>query len=201
MKLYSVLDKEFKEYGRVIDDDYSDILEVLKTKPCPENGVVYVPSDPDLEACKSFESIKMDRYGGMPIQIGFTNGHNQKLNCLEYHLDSEINVANEEFVLLLGLRSQIENGKFDTSLVKGFVCPKGVAVEVFATSLHYAPCGYNGNGYRVLVVLPKGTNCGDLHSDKEPMLRNTNKWLLAHKDSDEAKQGAYVGLVGENLEV
>jgi hypothetical protein len=26
-----------------------------------------------------------------------------------------------------------------------------------------------------------------------------NKWLLAHADSNEAANGAYVGLVGENL--
>ena len=31
------------------------------------------------------------------------------------------------------------------------------------------------------------------------MLRNANKWLLAHKDSNEAKDGAYVGLEGEMI--
>lgn len=28
-----------------------------------------------------------------------------------------------------------------------------------------------------------------------------NKWLLAHPDSAEAKAGAYVGLVGENVHI
>ncbi|WP_238727531.1 DUF4867 family protein [Diplocloster modestus] len=27
----------------------------------------------------------------------------------------------------------------------------------------------------------------------------TNKWLLAHPESEASKQGAYVGLTGENL--
>ena len=28
-----------------------------------------------------------------------------------------------------------------------------------------------------------------------------NKWLLAHKDSREAHNGAHVGLVGENIDI
>ena len=28
-----------------------------------------------------------------------------------------------------------------------------------------------------------------------------NKWLLAHPDAPEAAQGAYVGLVGENIDI
>ena len=28
-----------------------------------------------------------------------------------------------------------------------------------------------------------------------------NKWLLAHAESGEAAQGAYVGLVGKNLDI
>ena len=28
-----------------------------------------------------------------------------------------------------------------------------------------------------------------------------NKWLLAHSESTEATQGAYVGIVGENIDI
>ena len=28
-----------------------------------------------------------------------------------------------------------------------------------------------------------------------------NKWLLAHPDSDEAKNGAHIGLTGENIDL
>ena len=200
MKIYSVYSKKFREYGRVINDSFDDILEVLKDTELPE-GVAYVPSYKPLEDLKSFKVLRDDYYGGMPIQLGYCNGHNHKLNCLEYHLDSEINLANEEFILLLGLRSQIVDGVFDTKNVKAFLVPPKVAVEVFATSLHYAPCRQNGLGFQVLIVLPKGTNTENIRSDKEPMLYMTNKWLLAHPESDEAKSGAYIGLKGKNITI
>ena len=64
------------------------------------------------------------------------------LNALEYHKDSEINVAAKDAILLLGLRSEIEEDyTFDTANVKAFLLPAGSAVEIYATSLHYAPCG------------------------------------------------------------
>ena len=151
--------------------------------------------------CLMIKTLKNDYYGGMPIQLGYCNGHNNKLNCLEYHLDSEINLANEEFILLLGLRSQIANGVFDTKNVKAFLVPAKTAVEIYSTSLHYAPCRQNNEGFRVLVVLPKGTNVENVRSSKEKMLFMTNKWLLAHPESDEAKNGAYIGLKGKNLSV
>lgn len=196
MKIYSVYDKEFKPYGRVINDSFDDVLAVLKTKECPKDHVVYVPSDADLEATASFKVFEKDYYGDMPVQLGYCNGYNKALNCLEYHRDSEINLANEEFILLLGRIDEIEDGKYDSAKVKAFRVPAKVAVEVYATTLHYAPCG---DEFRVLVVLPRGTNVADLRSEKEPMLWMTNKWLIAHKDTSEAKAGAYVGIEGENV--
>ena len=31
MTIYSIYDEKFAQYGRVIEDDFSDILKVLKT--------------------------------------------------------------------------------------------------------------------------------------------------------------------------
>ena len=200
MRIYSVYDKEFKDYGRVIDEKFLDILEVLKTTPCPDN-TIYVPSLIELENTESFNTLRKDYYGDMPIQLGYCNGHNQTLNCLEYHKGNEINIANEDFILLLGRVFEIENDKYDTKLVKAFKVPAGVPVEVYSTTLHYAPCGVNGSGFRVLICLPKGTNVSKRLSDKEKMLWANNKWLLAHPDSNEAKDGAYIGLVGENIKI
>lgn len=199
MELLSIKDERFKKYGEVINDDFSDILEVLKTRPCPSDHAMYVASDPELEACPSFEKIQNDYFGRMPIQIGHCSGHNNKLTCLEYHKCSEINMANEDFILLVGERKDIVDGKYDLSKVEGFIVPKGTAVEMYANTLHYCPCGVNNEGFRMLVVLTKGTNVGEYHSDLEPMLRNANKWLLAHEESGEAKDGAYVGLVGDMI--
>lgn len=201
MKIYSVYDKEFNMYGRVINDDFSDIVEALKQTPLPEKGVIYCPSDKTLESCPSYKSIINDYYGNMNVQLGYCNGYNDTLNALEYHLDSEINLSDNEFILILGLRQQIENGKFDTSLCKAFKVPAGVPVEVYATSLHYAPTRENNLPYKVLIALPRGTNVKAESSNKDKMLFATNKWLLAHPDSSEAKGGAYIGLTGENLKL
>ena len=33
------------------------------------------------------------------------------------------------------------------------------------------------------------------------MLRAKNKWLIAHPDASEAQDGAYIGLLGENIDL
>lgn len=83
-----------------------------------------------------------------------------------------------------------------------FHVPAGVAVEVYATTLHYAPCNKGGRGFQVLVVLPKGTNT-DLKNEhregEDGHLTAVNKWLLGHPDGVAA--GQPLGLVGENLSI
>ncbi len=201
MRVYSTDSQEFKEYGRVLDTDFTALVDILKTKECPEGGTVYVPGDRDLEACPLKDDIQRELYGGLPVQIGYCNGHNQKLNCLEYHTSSEINITEGDMILLLARRQDIEDGKLDTSTVKAFLVPAGKGVEVYATTLHYAPCGVNGSGFRVIVVLPEGTNLARPDGAQDPLLWASNKWLIAHEESSEAKAGAYVGLTGKNLEV
>ena len=142
----------------------------------------------------------------MPVQIGMCWGRNTRLNCLEYHRDSEVNIGSGEFILLLAKQDKIMDGKLDTACIKAFRVPAGVAVEVYATTLHYAPCHVSADdGFRVAVVLPKGTNEAKPAitsiTDEDNWLWAWNKWLLAHPDSDEAAQGAYVGLAGENIDI
>ena len=207
MKIYSIYDPEFAEYGKVLEGyDVQPILEALKeSTPLPE-GVVYVPEEPALQGLKASEELAVSLYGGLPAQFGFCNGHNTKLNCLDYHRDSECNLGTEDFILILAKEGEVKEGKLDTSLCKAFRVPAGVLVEVYATSLHYAPCHTDpARGFRVLVVLPKGTNYempktgGKAFEDG--LLWASNKWLLAHPDTQEAKDGAWVGLVGENLDI
>jgi hypothetical protein len=208
MKFYSVYDPEFKDYGQVVTGyDVTELVETLdKVTPLPE-GVVYVPEQPELQALSVTQELSDRLYGGMPIQMGWCNGHNTKLNCLEYHRDSETNLGTEDFILLLGKQEQIEeDGLFDTANVKAFKVPAGVPVEVFATSLHYAPCSAKkGAGFKVLVVLPKGTNTEkpafQPQNREDTLLTARNKWLLAHPDSDEAKGGAVIGLKGKNTDI
>ena len=208
MKIYSVLDPEFKSYGQVVtgmDAAVKEILESLAKTPCTDH-VEYVPTDPTLQELPAAVEVSEHCYGGMPTQLGWCNGHNTKLNCLEYHRDSEFNLGTEDFILLLGLQSDIVDGVLDTAKVKAFRAPAGVLIEVFATALHYAPCHCNPEkGFRVMVALPMGTNTEkpDItpKSPEDKLLWARNKWLLAHPDSSEAKQGAHIGLSGVNIDI
>lgn len=208
MKIYSVYDPEFIPYGRVVTgmtETVAEILSVLQDTPLPE-GVGYVPQWEALQELPAAVEVSEHLYGGMPVQLGWCNGHNTKLNCLEYHRDSEFNLGTEDFILLLARQEEIEEGTLDTAKVKAFRVPAGIMVECYATTLHYAPCHADSEkGFRVLVALPLGTNTekpniqsmgGDDH-----LLWARNKWLLAHPDSDEAKARAYVGLTGENIDI
>lgn len=208
MKIYSVYDAEFKDYGQVITGyDTEELKKTLDAvTPLPE-GVDYVPEQPELQNLPITAEIRDRFYGGMPVQMGWCSGHNTKLNCLEYHRDSEVNFGTEDFILLLGKQGEIEaDGLFDTKNTKAFLVPAGVLVEVFATSLHYAPCSAKkGQGFKVLVALPKGTNTEKPHftpkNREDTLMTARNKWLLAHVDSSEAKAGAVVGLKGINLDI
>ncbi len=202
----SVTDKDFVKYGRVVEGyDFGELLSTLeKCSPKPDD-VVYVPSCSELEAIDAKKYLSDNVYGGMPIQIGYCNGTNTKLNCLEYHKDSEIDIAADDVVLLVGSQ-QDAAGTYDTSKVEAFLCSKGTAVELYATTMHYAPCSAKlGEGFRVVIVLPKGTNYDKpdikITNDEDKRLFASNKWLIAHPDAPEAKQGAVVAITGENTDI
>lgn len=206
MEILSVMSPEFKAYGRIVDNvDIVPLLEELKKTPVPEN-VVYEPSVKALEETATFTQLTRITFGEMPIQIGFCNGHNSMLNALEYHKDSEVNVMATDAILLLGLRSELEDDfSYDTAKVKAFFVPAGTAVEIYATSLHYAPCGVAGKGYQVAIVLPKGTNYPftqkrDRDAGEDRLMTAVNKWVIGHPEGGLA-EGSFLGLKGENLSV
>ena len=207
MKIYSVNDPEFAPYGKVLEGfDTKELLAAMMTVPMPECGTAYEPGIDCLEACGIFGELSDRAYGGMPVELGMCWGYNTKLNCLEYHRDSEVNIGTEDFILLLAKQGDIVGGVLDTATVKAFRAPAGVPVEVFATSLHYAPCHTDAKkGFRVAVVLPKGTNTAkpgfEAKCDEDTWLTARNKWLLAHPESDEAKTGAHIGLAGVNIDI
>jgi len=206
MQIYTVYDPEFKPYGEVLEGyDTAEVLQAMGKIPLPEHGTAYSMAVAELEVCAIFEELRLRAYGGMPIQLGLCWGRNTKLNCLEYHKDSEVNLGTHDFILLLAKEEEIEDGKLDTAKVKAFRVPAGVMVECYATTLHYAPCHISeADGFRMTVVLPRGTN-GEkpeitAKNEEDQYLWGCNKWLLAHPDTDEARSGAYVGLVGENID-
>ena len=202
MKIQKVTDPAFRKYGQVLEGyDFTGLIKEMKHTPVPED-VIYVPSVEELEALDIMKDLQNKGYGGLPVQIGYCNGHNKKLNAVEYHRNSEINVAVTDLVLLIGHQQDIElDHTYDTSKIEAFLVPAGTGIEVYATTLHYAPCHVNEGGFQCVVVLPKGTNT-DLtfqteKTGEDSLMTAKNKWLIAHEDAK--IQGAFNGLKGKNI--
>ncbi|AEB07815.1 hypothetical protein Corgl_1719 [Coriobacterium glomerans PW2] len=211
MRVESVFSDEFRRYGRVWQDIPEElttsVTTALETSTPMPVATDYVASEPALETLSCAEALKLVLYGGRSAQLGWCNGHNTQLNCLEYHRSSEFNLGARDFILLVAGLDQIESGSLETTLVRAFRVPAGVMVEVFATTLHYAPCQVDEDGFRVMVALPQGTNAPrpqidpSLAAGDADLLWAADKWLLAHAHSSEASQGAHIGLIGENIDL
>ncbi len=204
MELLSIRDERFRKYGRVVQNiDFGPLVEAMKSTPVPD-GVVYEPSIPELEALPVKDEIQNKTYGELPIQIGYCNGHNVLLNAVEYHRSSEINVAATDAVLIVGMQQDItDDFMYETSKMEAFFVPAGTAVEIYATTLHYAPCGPDNKGFQVAIVLPKGTNypLTVTHEGWEDrLIAATNKWLITQPEGGQDPK-AHEGLIGKNLNI
>ncbi len=204
LKLYSVLDPEFCRYGRVLNAETEELADAMAATEIPAEGKCYVASLPALEAVGLMKRLRRVAFGEMEIQAGYCNGRGCKLNAMEYHKCSEVNFTTTGLVLLLALPEQLDDGKLDSADVVGFYLPAGVLVEIFPLVLHFAPCRISEDGFRCLVILEKGTNealpsVNTAAEGEEKMLWMRNKWLTCHPDSPQQKNGAYVGISGENL--
>ncbi|MDR3303837.1 MAG: DUF4867 family protein [Treponema sp.] len=207
MKLESVKDASFRAYGQIVEGyDFTELLRMLKEKtPRPLDKVIYVPSDAQLEGLAVYGALQNNYYGGMPIQIGYCNGHGTKLNALEYHRDSEINVTCDDVILLLAKQSDVSSADWsiDAETVRAFFLPAGSAVELYASTLHYAPSSADSSGFQVIIVLPRGTNTAKplitAKNGEDRLLTAANKWLIAHAEATaEVTGGAHVGIKGKN---
>ena len=204
MEVRNIEDSEFKKYGRILTGyDFAELCKAMEKSPLPCT-VVYEPSVSYLEELPIAEELKERAYGGLPVQIGYCNGSNHFLNAVEYHRNSELNIAVTDAILILGRQQDIEEGYlYDTSKMEMFRLPAGVGIELYGTTLHYAPCNADGNGFKVVVVLPRGTNypLSRLWSEGEDrLLAATNKWLIGHAQGG-LPETAFIGLKGENLSV
>ncbi len=202
MEIQKITDASFRKYGKVVTGiDFGELLEKMGETPCPQD-VIYEPSIPELEALPVYGELQTIAYGELPIQIGYCNGVNYKLNALEYHRSSEVDIAATDAILLLGLQADVtEDYTYDTAKVEAFFLPKGVGVELYATTLHYAPCSVGDNGFRVVIVLPRDTNLPlekKHEGGEDGHLTAKNKWLLGHPEGG-LPEGSPMGLIGENL--
>ena len=84
LKLYSVLDPEFRGYGRVLSADTEALAASMAATAIPEEGNCYRASVPELEAVPLMKELGRTAFGGMEIQAGYCNGRGNKLNAMEY---------------------------------------------------------------------------------------------------------------------
>ena len=205
MEIKNITEENFRKDGKILKGyDFEELLTIMEKMPMPTDDVVYVPSVEELEKCDVKKELENQMYGGLPIQIGYCNGSNNKLNAVEYHRSSEVDISVNGLILLLGKQEDIkEDYTYDTANIEAFYVPAKMAVELYATTLHYAPCTYNQEaGFRCVVVLPKDTNTEltfELSDGESRLMTAKNKWLIAHEDAK--IEGAFCGLTGENIEL
>lgn len=206
MVIKKITDPAYQVYGRVLNGEIEagELIKELEKTEAPTDSVVYYPSIPEFEKLGIEEDIRNSFFGGLPIQMGYCNGTNNKLNAVEYHRCSEFGVASTDLILLLGkLQDVTADFTYDTANIEAFFVPAGTVYEMYATTLHYAPCSVDGKPFRNVVVLPKGTNTDvDFKlpgAAEDKLLTAKNKWLIAHEDAK--IEGAFNGLKGINTTV
>ncbi|PJM77272.1 DUF4867 family protein [Bifidobacterium felsineum] len=207
MKLYSIHDPEFASYGMPLPGgyDFSRFISILNAiTEAPSDKVIYVPDDKRLSSAIPGLDLRDRLFGGLDIQVGYCNGSNTKLNCLECHRGLEVLVAADDVILLLAHKSEMVDNRLNTDAVKAFYVPKGEAVLYYETTMHYAPCRVDGP-FRTAIILFKGTNTEKPRitekNSEDQILFARNKWLIAHPDAPEVNDGAVIGLDGKNLDV
>lgn len=208
IEIKHIADENFLKYGRIVDEyDFTTIINYMKSSTIiPSDGNVYMASVDDMESLEIKDMLEEEFYGEIPIEIGYCNGRNSTLNGLEYHKSSEINVAVTDMVLLLGKVQDIDNNSYESNKIEAFFVPEGTAVEMYQTTLHFGPCKTNEEGFKCVVILPKGTNLpldrkinGEV---KDKLLFAKNKWLLVHCSRTLLiEKGAHIGIKGDNIEI
>lgn len=208
IKIHSVFSDDFKSFGRVLEGyDFQDLISYMENETqIPENGNVYFPSIEKMEKYPIYEIVKNTVFGESEIQIGYCNGRNTTYNGFEYHKSPEINVAVTDFMLVLGHSYEISNNTYKIEQAKVFFVPKGTAIEMFGTTLHLSPCRVCDEGFKGVVILPRGTNTPlenkAVTDEESKLLLQKNKWVIAHPDREPLiKQGAVAGVIGENKEL
>ncbi|MCI7087020.1 MAG: DUF4867 family protein, partial [Lachnobacterium sp.] len=88
-----------------------------------------------------------------------------------------------------------------TAKIEAFKVPAGTVVEMYETTLHYAPCNAADGGFKCVVILPRGTNTpidfALVPEGEDRLMTAKNKWLIAHEDA--GIEDAFNGLRGENI--
>ncbi len=213
LKIFSVADSEFRDYGTVVLHDTAalskELFEVIRERcPLDSTQVQYVPSISEAEVIPFSSLMSRISFGCMDIQIGCCWGKNHRLNGMEYHKTSELILPLDDVAIFMGRRQDIKENTWDTEKSVVFFVPAGTLIELYPTTLHLAPVSVYDEPFRAVIVLPRGTNQplettvqGSLGEQEQRLLLMRNKWMMAHPDSPAAARGADLGVTGENLEL
>lgn len=199
MDIYSIKDKEFQKYGKVLCLDTSEIVTEAEKIELPKAGSVYTASEPSFEKLDIAATIREECFGQLPTQVGYCYGHSKSLNGLEWHKCSEINIAVTDLILLLGNVWDVVDGRYNSENVKAFRLEKGDAVEIYSTTLHFCPIETDEKGFGCVVALLEGTNLPLDVETNDKLLFRKNKWIIAHEENTALiDRGVQAGIYGPN---
>ncbi len=210
LKIYSCYDEEFRKFGRTVREvgDRRKPYVTLNDTPIPEEGNIYVASDPVLEKLAMVKNISIRVFGEIPVQAGYCNGRGYTMNALEYHKSPEVNFTTTGCILLLATPDKVFYNKYIySSDLTAFYINPNIPVCINPGVLHFAPLRTKEEGFRCMVILPKGTNeplskmPNPIRDDEEGILWMKNKWLICHRDSHQAEKGAFDGISGRNIQI
>ena len=208
LEIYDIYGEEFRRFGRISDLDCSEMIEYMeKETEIPKVGHHYILDDENMHGFSLYQTARNENYGLVDVELGYCNGHSSFLNGLEYHKTNEFNIAVTDMVLFLGMVQDVQDGMFDTKNARAFYVPKGSVIELYQTSMHYAPVEVYKSGFKCGVILQKGTNeiTGIVDSEakgEKRLLFKKNTWLMVHPEYKEfVNLGAYPGIFGTNFEI
>lgn len=209
IQIHSVHDPEFSRFGEVLDvSEFGDLIRYLELHTTvPSVGNEYVPHRAELGEIASNITVIHNTFGMVPLEYGYVNGNNSKLNALEFHKSSEINVCVTPLALLLAHIEDIDDSTVHSSKVTAFYIPQNTAIEVYSTTLHFSPCKVVDSGFKCAVILPYGTNMEFVSAKGNQgkyskFLFKTNKWLLNHPENTRMVElNAISAIQGENIEI
>lgn len=198
-------DPKFAQYGVVYhqyDQYLPTITKTMDLVEIPATGSGYVPSFKQLEALPEIQKMSRDVYAGMPTQAGQTVGHVDSFSAIEYHTCSELNIMLNDVIMVLGKRQTLDQtGEFNPNNDGDiFFVPKNTVIELYNSTLHYAPIEVTKGGFKVIVILEKGTNedlpKGFVTSNKR--IVKQGKFQVVHQSrTDKIAAGAVVGVTGK----
>ncbi len=209
--IFDLSSRRARKFGRAVPYlDFSEAIAYMRTRTnVPDQGYFYTPSFPPLEQMRIRGEASRLCYAHMPIQIGYCNGKNTKLDGLEYHKGTEICVAVTDTVLFLGSLADLDGITFRSADVEALYLAEGEAFEMHPGTMHFCPCHTTTRapGFKTIVLLPEGTNyevegLTPAADGEGRLMWRRNEWQLVHPENERGvAQGNHPGLTGENYEL